>query len=409
MVQPNTPGKNTKPRRRRRKKSSHHRQSSQHNIQGNNTSTSLSAHIQSDAADSSTRHGSSSSSSEFSVSSHKVTPIKPSLMPHTNRLHTGTTPHVHRNQHNISRVHRKKSRYDSSSGYTAAHAASNHKSSHNSEDNASHRPSPSTIHKAHKRSSDNKRMHPAKSSHHSQGSYHAHNAGGKNKHGTVINPASVNKSDRSNNRKYVVVQKEISAGGFIIRGFGQSIDNIEVALIGRIDRRGKLLWSIPKGHIESGETAEITAQREIQEETGLSGRVIGRLGIIQYSFVVEGRKVLKTVHHFLLAYDSGELSSEDPEVCEVIWVPLTDLLAKLTYADEKRLQVKAMNLLKKIDTSPDSISQLITDFHRVEPNEYEISAAKKNNRRNDPIATKHPVKFKKKEKYHRKRSKNFSE
>ena len=36
------------------------------------------------------------------------------------------------------------------------------------------------------------------------------------------------------------------------------------ALIGRLDRRGRLLWSLPKGHIEAGETAEQAAVREVE-------------------------------------------------------------------------------------------------------------------------------------------------
>jgi len=40
------------------------------------------------------------------------------------------------------------------------------------------------------------------------------------------------------------------------------------ALIGRQDRRGRLIWSLPKGHVEAGETHEDAAVREVQEETG---------------------------------------------------------------------------------------------------------------------------------------------
>ena len=43
------------------------------------------------------------------------------------------------------------------------------------------------------------------------------------------------------------------------------------ALIGRTDRHGRLLWSLPKGHIEAGETAEQAAVREVEEETGIAG------------------------------------------------------------------------------------------------------------------------------------------
>ena len=109
------------------------------------------------------------------------------------------------------------------------------------------------------------------------------------------------------------------------------------ALIGRIDRRGRLLWSLPKGHVEAGETAEDAAIREVAEETGITGRVVAPLGTIDFWFVADGRRVHKTVHHFLLLAQSGELSADDVEVEQVEWVPLDELPERLAYADERRL------------------------------------------------------------------------
>ncbi len=121
------------------------------------------------------------------------------------------------------------------------------------------------------------------------------------------------------------------------------------ALIGRLDRRGRLLWSLPKGHIEEGETEPQTAVREVKEETGILGEVVGKLGTIDFWFVADGRRVHKTVHHFLLlaADPVGglDLSDEDVEVSEVAWVPLAQLATRLAYADERRLLDKVPTLL----------------------------------------------------------------
>ena len=116
-------------------------------------------------------------------------------------------------------------------------------------------------------------------------------------------------------------------------------------LIGRLDRHGHLLWSLPKGHIEAGETTEQTAVREVKEETGISAHVLRKLGTIDYWFVAERRRVHKTVHHFLLEADGGELSDEDAEVTEVAWVPLTELDSRLAYADERKLVRRAFEFL----------------------------------------------------------------
>jgi ADP-ribose pyrophosphatase YjhB (NUDIX family) len=118
-----------------------------------------------------------------------------------------------------------------------------------------------------------------------------------------------------------------------------------VALIGRLDRRGRLLWSLPKGHVEAGETAQDAAVREVEEETGIRGRVLAALGTIDYWFVADDRRIHKTVHHYLLEAAGGELSDTDLEVDEVAWVPLGELAARLAYAGERRLAEAAADLL----------------------------------------------------------------
>ena len=143
---------------------------------------------------------------------------------------------------------------------------------------------------------------------------------------------------------------ETSAGGLVVDGLDGPRDSQVAALIGRIDRRGRTLWSLPKGHIELGETAEETAIREVAEETGIRGDVLASLGSIDYWFVTEGRRVHKTVHHYLLRFLGGELSDHDLEVSEVAWVPLAELPSRLAYADERRLAEVAGELIQTLHT-----------------------------------------------------------
>ncbi|TDH17595.1 NUDIX hydrolase [Mycobacteroides franklinii] len=142
--------------------------------------------------------------------------------------------------------------------------------------------------------------------------------------------------------------RETSAGGLVIAGIDGPKDGQVAALIGRTDRRGRMLWSLPKGHIEQGETAEQTAIREVAEETGIRGSVLAALGSIDYWFVTEGRRVHKTVHHYLMRSLGGELSDDDVEVTEVAWVPLDELPTRLAYADERRLAEVAGDLIDKL-------------------------------------------------------------
>ncbi len=161
---------------------------------------------------------------------------------------------------------------------------------------------------------------------------------------------------------------ETSAGGLVIDGIDGPRDEQSAALIGRLDRRGRMLWSLPKGHIEQGETAEQTAIREVAEETGIQGTVLAALGSIDYWFVTEGRRVHKTVHHYLLRCTGGELSDEDVEVSEVAWVPLSELPTRLAYADERRLAEVAGELIHTLQThGPEALPPLPPSSPRRRP------------------------------------------
>lgn len=143
-------------------------------------------------------------------------------------------------------------------------------------------------------------------------------------------------------RRHMPRSEEFSAGGLVVRSSGYASS---AAIIGRTDRRGRLLWSLPKGHIEPGETPAQAAVREVEEETGIVGTVLAPLGKIDYWFVADGRRVHKTVTHFLMNAIGGELSDEDAEVVAVAWVPLDDLSRRLAYADERRIATDAIRLL----------------------------------------------------------------
>lgn len=152
---------------------------------------------------------------------------------------------------------------------------------------------------------------------------------------------------RSHGRYY----PETSAGGLVLRNMRRAynprtnrvyLSTVKVALIGRTDRRGRLLWSLPKGHIEDYETVPMTAIREVREETGIEGEIIKRLGTIDYWFLSDGKRIHKTVHHYLLRFTGGELSNADAEITEVKWVPLKDLPRVLSYADERKLARRAI-------------------------------------------------------------------
>lgn len=133
--------------------------------------------------------------------------------------------------------------------------------------------------------------------------------------------------------------EETSAGGLVVDDQGRA------AIISRRNKRGRVVWSLPKGHLEEGETLEAAAVREVGEETGIIGRVLAPLGVIDFYFTAESRRIHKTVHHYLLRAEGGELSADDVEVEDVAWVPLDELDDTLTYADERDLLARVPDLL----------------------------------------------------------------
>ena len=84
------------------------------------------------------------------------------------------------------------------------------------------------------------------------------------------------------------------------------------------------------------------------ERFGIAGSIVGRLGTIDFWFMADGRRVHKTVHHFLLRAEGGELSDADVEVSAVAWVPLEELDATLAYEDERTLVARASELLDRV-------------------------------------------------------------
>jgi len=139
----------------------------------------------------------------------------------------------------------------------------------------------------------------------------------------------------------MTVERQVSAGGLVLRGE-------EILLI---SIRGGRRWQLPKGHIEAGESRQEAAEREVREETGISGRVITPLPDVEYRFTERGaHRIHKRVHYYLMVYVSGDEADFDPEeVSGARWFSWEEALERLSYPNERRVVATARELVERGD------------------------------------------------------------
>ena len=106
------------------------------------------------------------------------------------------------------------------------------------------------------------------------------------------------------------------------------------------------VWALPKGQIAPGDSAAATALREVAEETGVEGRLEGKLGDIRYVYTWKGERIFKVVSFFLVRYSRGRLGDIPAEfaheVAEARWLPLPEAIDLLAYKGEREMAQKAM-------------------------------------------------------------------
>ena len=139
------------------------------------------------------------------------------------------------------------------------------------------------------------------------------------------------------------IVREPTAGGVIFRR--NQKNEVEILLI----QDSKDRWTIPKGHIEEGETAQETAKREIGEEAGLHDvKIIGWLGKINFRYRRIDRLVLMTTQVFLVKAlgDTDAIKKED-WMNGIRWFSFSDALDEIEYEDIGKLILLAMKKIRQ--------------------------------------------------------------
>ena len=165
------------------------------------------------------------------------------------------------------------------------------------------------------------------------------------------------------------MQREFSAGGVLIRVVRGT------PMVAAIRPQGKRpgVWALPKGKIDPGETAAEAAVREVLEETGVSGRLVEKLGDSRYVYTwpagagrarssgraspaspatlpAPGERIFKVVSFFLLRAGRGRIGEIEErmrvEVAEARWLPLEEAPHLLAYGGERQVAAAAWERMR---------------------------------------------------------------
>jgi 8-oxo-dGTP pyrophosphatase MutT (NUDIX family) len=97
----------------------------------------------------------------------------------------------------------------------------------------------------------------------------------------------------------------------------------------------------PKGHIEDNESEELTAERELLEEAGMAGEIIGYAG--QRSFDYKNKRYV--VNYYAARYLSTDNDGEPGR--EPLWAGVAETRAFLPFDDLKEVLDSAVELIRR--------------------------------------------------------------
>ena len=112
------------------------------------------------------------------------------------------------------------------------------------------------------------------------------------------------------------------AGAIAIRGTGA---DVEVLLVRA--KKNPRHWIFPKGHVESGETLEQAAMRELREEAGVVGEMLGPIGVSRFRSGDEN----VDVHYFL----ARAIADEPIRERAIQWLRFSEAREALTFDDAR--------------------------------------------------------------------------
>jgi 8-oxo-dGTP pyrophosphatase MutT (NUDIX family) len=133
-----------------------------------------------------------------------------------------------------------------------------------------------------------------------------------------------------------------AAGGVVLRTTGTSTEVLVVHRLRRAD------WSLPKGKLDPGESAEQAAVREVEEETGVRAELREELTSVTYPLASGGIKRIRWWHMVPVAGDPAD-RPPDREVDAARWIPTDEALEVLTYGADRKLLRRTLRRVADAD------------------------------------------------------------
>lgn len=142
------------------------------------------------------------------------------------------------------------------------------------------------------------------------------------------------------------VVRETTSGGIVFRHNPES-KKLEILLVQ--DARDR--WTIPKGHVEIGETTKDTALREIAEETGLKDvSITNWLGKTNFRYRRESSLVLMVTHVYMAyANNPNEQLTAEEWMNGIKWFPTSQAIGIIAYEQINKLMIVAIRKMEERD------------------------------------------------------------
>ncbi len=145
------------------------------------------------------------------------------------------------------------------------------------------------------------------------------------------------------------MKEEKGAGGIVIKSINGQYHVLLIA-----DRYG--FWTFPKGRIDQGERAVISAKREITEETGITRlKVAAPLSLVRYVYTDSNNELVSKVVEFFLfiTTDNAQpILQESEGIRDVRWVTFAQAREMIGHQQTLRpLLDEALEVLQNYVTS----------------------------------------------------------